>query len=352
MPVKTYFVTNRIPTGDSDFTGEASPIGELRFGEAIVPDSLFGPIRHKGSLSKIDVNIYPDKSGTPNRFGSEICFENIKQDCQDRNGKEILLYVHGYNTTFRQSLYSIADIGRRLIRQRQNFPEKRPGWQCPSSDPVFMVFSWPSDGALLRYRQDQDDARDSATATSRLFGLLNDALIGHGVYSQFNISGLRLHMLCQSMGNLVLMHGLQALISKSERLRWIFNHIFLGAADVPRDAFNDNDKLIPLKYIARQITLYYNPLDTVISMGGTPINWRSRLGLMGPSPNADMESVAAVNCQEPAERAKNPQDDLSRHYYTRLSSEVQDDILQVLSDVTPDAIKGRVNVGPSRYKIP
>lgn len=348
MAFNIFFATNRNETGENAFGTRIAPDNSLRFGRASIPDDLFGPWEPKGNLGSIQVSTYAEAPGGAYQYGSQQCFAEITAECQQRNGRDVLIYLHGYNTDFRDALYYAADLGRSLVAQRASCPGT-----VPAADPVIMVFTWPSDGKLLRYPSDREDAMLSAPAMRRFMEILRDARWGRSDYADFGLRGLKVHLLCQSMGNLVLMRGLQALIETDRPLEAVFDQVMLGAADVPRDAFNDDDKLIPLKHICRQVTVYHNPWDTVIMMGSTPVNWSQRLGCLGPKANADMEMVAAVDCLEPAERGKNPYDDLSRHYYTRTAPEVQRDILQVMAETPPGSVVGREpKPGVSRYRLP
>ncbi|CAM5770113.1 hypothetical protein LMIY3S_03063 [Labrys miyagiensis] len=161
-------------------------------------------------------------------------------------GRDVLVYVHGYNETFDSAATSYA----RLV----------DGIKF-SGVPV--LFSWPSRAALLDYVTDRDSAMWSRDALEdTLTALANDPKVG------------RINLIAHSMGGMVAM---EALRSMSDRMGSTvgdhFGAIVLANPDVDTDLFKRQMKR--LSSLSSKMTVIVSSNDRALEVstklaGGVP----------------------------------------------------------------------------------
>ncbi|GLS22797.1 hypothetical protein GCM10007874_58170 [Labrys miyagiensis] len=135
-------------------------------------------------------------------------------------GRDVLLYVHGYNETFDSAATSYAQLVAGI---------KFPG--------VPVLFSWPSRAALLDYVTDKDSAMWSRDALEdTLTALVNDPKVG------------RINLIAHSMGGMVTMEALRSMSDRmGNNIGDHFGAIVLANPDVDTDLFKRQMKrLSPL----------------------------------------------------------------------------------------------------------
>ena len=135
-------------------------------------------------------------------------------------GRDVLIYVHGFNETFESATTSYA----KLVAGMQF-----------SGVPI--LFTWPSRGALLDYVTDRESAMWSRdTLEDTLTALASDEKVGH------------IHILAHSMGGLVTLEALRSIADRSGgALASRFGAIVLANPDVDIDLFKRQTKrLAPL----------------------------------------------------------------------------------------------------------
>ena len=135
-------------------------------------------------------------------------------------GRDVLIYVHGFNETFESATTSYA----KLVAGIQF-----------SGVPV--LFTWPSRGALLDYVTDRESAMWSRdTLEDTLMALATDPRVG------------RIHIIAHSMGGLVTLEALRSIADRSGGLLGSrFGAIILANPDVDMDLFKRQTKrLAPL----------------------------------------------------------------------------------------------------------
>lgn len=133
-----YFATNRNPNHAMTPTG----FGDLRFGKATVT---------KGKLDSKSVQILADNP----KQGSEAFFDELRQTMKT-DSVDSLIFIHGFNVTFKEALESAAKMGERYVKV-----------SCDNYKPDIFVFSWPSDGMSTNYFNDRHDAEASGYAFAR-----------------------------------------------------------------------------------------------------------------------------------------------------------------------------------------
>ena len=158
-------------------------------------------------------------------FGSKLTFEQVRKKMV-KHRRDTVIFIHGYNVSFKEALTAAAKLKR-------NFRSHTDGRGIN----VFL-FTWPSDGSMtpfLAYASDRKDALASGPAFARGFLKLADFLRGATPAEECRE---RIHLVAHSMGNYVLRHAVQEIVSHSPgRPPRAFDQIFLLAADEDDDAF-------------------------------------------------------------------------------------------------------------------
>lgn len=310
-----WFVTNRNPNrvkDPDDFTKEfnRAAVDNLRFGRA-----------YRGDDGTVTVEVEPETLSVDagkQVYGSRKVFAELKAAMTA--GSDTLVFIHGYNVSFREALGSGFAL-------REAYGGARPL--------NVVVFSWPSDGSmmpLLAYRDDRTDARLSAAAFARGLAKLNDLLKD---IARDEACGGRIHLMCHSMGNYVLRGGIQAVIKSLGGLPRLFDEIFLMAADEDHDAFELEHKLQPLPELGRAVHVYFNRGDTALVISDKTKSNPTRLGSHGPrAPLAVPGNVDIIDCSEVV-------GGLVEHDYFLTDASVRRDVRAVLAGQSADLVDGR-----------
>jgi len=273
------------------------------------------------------------------RFGSTEMFAELQSDMQAASC-DALLYIHGFNNTFRDAVETAAELADRYAK---------------AGTPVRVVlFSWPSEGKLFpptRYFDDRTSARLSAMALGRALARLRD-LIGHFARDGRRCDQ-RLHVMAHSMGNYALRFAVQDLLDKHAdgRPLPVFENAFLMAADADHDALEldlDVAKLQAMAKIAEQIHVYHSKGDLALRASDWTKGQPDRLGAGGPRSMTKVdERVVAIDCRD----VDDTPGDNGNHNYFRSRPEVIADVAHVLHGNEPDQIENRKALAPRRYRL-
>lgn len=149
--------------------------------------------------------------------------------------RTVVVFIHGYNTTFEQASIRAAQLG---------FDLDVPG--------VMAMYSWPSVGETLDYVTDKDGSETSIYMAAKfLVGLAE------------NTGAERVHIIAHSMGNRTLLLALDEMIRLVEgRSDVPFNQLILAAPDLLQVQFEQ----MAAKYrrLVKRTTLYVSREDRVI----------------------------------------------------------------------------------------
>ncbi|MEM7777237.1 MAG: alpha/beta hydrolase [Pseudomonadota bacterium] len=146
----------------------------------------------------------------------------------------MLVFVHGFNTSFDDALYRTAQIAYDL-----------------KFDGAPLVYSWPSKGEVTSYSYDRESAGQAEPYLKQFLRLATEA------------SGAKnVHIIAHSMGNQLLLPVLRSLKdSLPQGLK--LAQIILAAPDVDRDAFEF--LAAQIKGVSRGVTLYANANDRALA---------------------------------------------------------------------------------------
>ena len=156
--------------------------------------------------------------------------------------KQILLFIHGYNTSFDDAVYRSAQLAVDLKFQGAT-----------------ALYSWPSNARLLRYTAD----RDYSLSTLPSFkSFVRELALNSGAKT--------IHVIAHSMGNNALVHGLAEMAREQSPPH--FRQIIMAAPDVDRSEF---ERLAAaFSSVADHFTLYAADNDRALgaaeTLGGDP----------------------------------------------------------------------------------
>ena len=344
-----YFGTNRNPIrarDPEDFGSHLNGRGmQLRFGKAQISEDL----NAVEAVWTARERLRPARG--PQRLGSTEIFHEIRRAMLA--GIDTVLFIHGFNYTFREALIDAARLKRRYERQNRAY--------------TFVVFSWPSDGSLLpfvAYANDRIDAQASGPALGRgllklsaFIQQLSDQL-GPRVRSDQGRDPIlarerarlcrgRLHLMAHSMGAYALRHAIQGMRKeKGNDLPRLFDEILLLAGDEDADAFEHLHKLASLPTLTRRVTVYHNREDIPLVISDLTKGNLDRLGSDGPTHPHDMPAkVSIVDCTDVVRG-------FQEHRYHETEEAVVEDIQAVLEGVRSDRIGNRIYVPESNsYRL-
>ncbi|MBL4851334.1 MAG: alpha/beta hydrolase [Gammaproteobacteria bacterium] len=335
--MKIYFATNRRPsplTKPKNFGREFNPDGAsvIRFGYAVV----------KGNRVDIKVapeKLSPDKNGysldlDKSRLGSQKIFNQARKTMKTRC-KDTLIFIHGYNVSFKNALKTAAQIAQNLQAVKH------------SNGVDVALFSWPSDGSMkpfLAYASDRRDAAASGPAVARSFLMFYQFLTNILKEEECD---QHVHLMCHSMGNYVLRHALQEFIRQSsERIPRLFDQIFLMAPDEDDDAFEHKHKLLLLPKLGRRVNVYFNRNDRAMSISDFTKSNPERLGDDGPRlPFQIPSKIVQIDCTSVVRG-------IVEHNYYKDTPKVVADIVSTLDGIEPEEIPNRKFIeDKNRYRL-
>ncbi len=223
-----------VPPYSARGTGELPRAGSFRSAMSSAPDP-----QHEFFVS----SVIPVDS---NRF-----VQRVAADLAVTHSRSILVFVHGFNSTFEDAALRAAQIAADI-----NF------------DGTIVLFSWPSAGSIASYVRDQQTARNAGYHLLRI-------LRGHLPAAQPD----RVNILGHSMGSEVIGKAL-TLVAPADSLPR-FTEVVLAAPDVDARVFR-REVLPRLTPRAARVTLYAANDDDALRASRS-LNGVWRLGLGGDS---------------------------------------------------------------------
>ena len=253
-----WFGTNRKPLDASDpGKGFGSDYDErLHFGKRIVRIPSSHRLGELGSplwrrlLSGVDdrITVDPATELAEAAFASDVRSFLARLDPADRN---VLVYIHGFNTSFDDAARRAAQLG---------FDLKVPG--------ITALYSWPSRGNVSAYLTDVSSIEASEEHIAEFL---------------VKVTGLaergKVHIIAHSMGNRGLLRAMhRATTQAALRSGTRFGQIFLAAPDVDAKLFRQLASVYP--QAAERTTLYVADRDKAIAA----LEWLAEGGRAGGAP--------------------------------------------------------------------
>lgn len=280
------FVTNRIPSTANPLVSERGRKLEFSEKPADAANSLF--------FCRAD----EDKTIT------EVMSQGFFEALANGNTKNVLLYIHGYNTGLGDALgkgFSLQALLDRITGSRK-IDVVTLVWPCTGD-----VNDQGQSSRVLEYWNDQD----AADMAGPVFGRLLSRYAFRQAHSPGGAGAcqMRVHVLAHSMGNRVLMNVLNAWGNNlgGFGVPLLCRNIFLIGADIPSTALEPGEPGYPITVAARNVIVYHaaddRRLEESIVANTFRLGFRGaiemtiRLGDRGPeSLRKTRSNVYAIDC--------------------------------------------------------
>jgi esterase/lipase superfamily enzyme len=176
------------------------------------------------------------------------------------SNRDVLLYVHGFNTSYDEACFRLAQI----------VDDARFGG-------VAVLYTWPAAGSLLDYGAAKENATIAGDALSKLLHRLSE-LPDNG----------RVHILAHSMGAWLAMEALREnAISGSPDLSGKLGDVMLAAPDIDLNVFRQQlARLDP-----SHVFVLVSSNDRALSLSRTLAGDRQRLGALDPNNPSDRTAL-------------------------------------------------------------
>lgn len=279
-------------SGFSDLTGAAASIspfstpGEARKLPLLVASTYGGGRSGAATFSELIATVPPGHSAglierpiiTPEAIGrhftlgdkrslSESGFQGeVTRQLAGRQGlsRDVLVFVHGYNTGFDEAAYRIAQI------------VTDTGFSGAT-----VLFAWPSRNSLFGYGADKEGATASRDALEKL-------LVDLGANPDVG----RVHVLAHSMGSWLAMESLrQAAIGGHGSLGGKIGSVMLAAPDLDLDVFRGQ---IARLGRADNISLFVASDDRALMISSRLAGSRARVGALDVMNKEHRDEIASL----------------------------------------------------------
>jgi esterase/lipase superfamily enzyme len=175
--------------------------------------------------------------------------DGIAASNRDTN-HDVLIYVHGYNTTLEFACLRLAQIAYDI--QFTGAP---------------VAFSWPSRGVVSGYGDDEKAAAKSADKLAQLIMELGGAAQKH--------KDAKIHIIAHSMGNRVMLAALTVVKQKATKDQSRIGHVLMAAPDVAGTSFVANYPAV--EQLADSVSLYFCGADEALNSSQI-LHMDSRIG--------------------------------------------------------------------------
>lgn len=335
----------------------------FRLGKAEV--LVDGDPKDDDNWSPSQCSLYPENlGGQRQKIGSDGFFEELRELIVEHKG-DVIIYLHGFANDFADS---VIRAGALQHVYRKVWDARSINWEkCDAAPPLFVMFSWPSNGNVFpryEYFSDREDAEASGIAMARALHKFVQFLedlrttdskkirehANRGAVpppEEMKQCGRKLHLLAHSMGNWAARHTVNKFSQLVARrpLPRIFDNAFLVAADDDADTLGDPHKLGNLVDLANNVHVYHSRDDLALEVADRTKGLPARLGSDGPTNFATLnERISAVDCRF-VDRTITSH---GNHQYYRLRDEVVEDILMTVAGNKLDWRNGRDTLMPGR----
>lgn len=258
-PISTVFVgTTRGLEGKGVFGGARSEeLSFARYDVAIPPQRDIGEITYPVPRRP---NVSTDFVTTAQRlYGADAEFRGDLSRALRENGREAIIFVHGFNNTFTEGLYRIAQLRHDL---------EMPG--------VALHYSWPSAAEPLGYVYDRDSA---LFARSGLEGLIRETIAAGATH---------VTLVAHSMGSFLTMEALRDIAQEDGRVMAQVRGIVLISPDIDIEVFRMQARDIGT--LPKPFVIFGSNRDRVLRLSALITGQQGRLGSLN-----DLEMIADLD---------------------------------------------------------
>lgn len=246
---RTVFVaTTRQEEGGAFVSGRAGGVSFGRYLVSIPPSHVAGEIELPGRGERPDparhfVTAREDRFDSAARFRAELAAA-----LRGTSRRDAVIYVHGFNNTFAEGVYRIAQIGHDL--------------QVPG---VAVHYSWPSAAQPLAYAYDRDSALFARDGLERL---LEEVRAAGASY---------VTLVAHSMGSLLAMETLRQIeIGGAGRVRRLVQAVVLFSPDIDVELFRA--QALRIGRLPDPFVIFTSRRDRALRLSARLTGQRSRLG--------------------------------------------------------------------------
>ena len=254
--IRTFFATDRnhVPSARPNEAFGAEP-DTLRYGVAVVSiphDHRMGDIERPWIFRK-EVPSRHVVLLSADVLDPAAFYTQLSDALATTSGNNALLFVHGYNVSFREAAYRTAQMAYDLEFD---------------GAPVF--YSWPSADSAMSYG---GDARNIAWSKSNMERFLVDFFRRSTVDNVYVVS--------HSMGNRAVTDAIIEAARQEPSIRTRLKHLVLAAPDIDADDFRN--RIAPgLAAIGAPVTLYASSGDLALRLSQEVHGGFKRAGQSGP----------------------------------------------------------------------
>jgi len=301
--VQLYFATNRRLSADSEITASdpasqfSNARGTLRYGTASVSiprEHTMGNLESQNWLVAKFFNPDPEKHvilQEANIWDRERMLSDLNDQLTNRDDKALLLFVHGYNTSFDKAARRTSQVVYDLA------------FHGPA-----MFFSWPSQARTSAYTVDSQNAQWAVPDMEQVLLELTTR------------DADRIIVIAHSMGTRILSRGLDALIANNPAAAAKISTVVLAAPDIDAEIFK-RQLLLNFKKLTNPATVYASDGDTALLASQT-LNGEVRLGDTSAGISA-MDGIEFID-------ASGFKSDFFRHTYFGDNASILSDIFHIV----------------------
>lgn len=308
VAIDVYYATDRARTGASHparfYGGERGDRLELGIATVTIPDTHVAGQVEKPSIWRLEFRASASKHillKSVKPVDPDSFFGSLQDEFDEDAGRDLLLFIHGYNTSFeyaaQRSAQMVHDMGNGTV-------------------PV--LFSWPSRDTTMGYNADAAVVRLSGR---RLALFLEDLVLRSGARS--------INVVAHSMGNQALTDALEIMALKRDARpgdQPILDQVMFAAPDVDADLFAAMASTF--SPLARRMTLYASSTDWALVSSRKLHGSAPRAGLGGPI-------LLASQAFDSIDMSSLGDDMLAHNYFSNDSSALVDMMTLFWQDVPP-----------------
>lgn len=237
--------------------GRSDTIRFARYDVAIPPEREVGQIKY-ASPQRPDTST--DFVTTDQRlYAADADFRRDLNKALAENGREAIIFVHGFNNTFTEGLYRIAQLRHDL---------EVPG--------VALHYSWPSAAEPLGYVYDRDSA---LFARGGLEELIRETVAA---------GASRVTLVAHSMGSFLSMEALRDIANKDGKVMQQLRGVVLISPDIDVEVFKAQARDIGL--LPQPFLIFGSDRDRVLRLSALITGQNGRLGSLD-----DVETIEDLN---------------------------------------------------------
>lgn len=247
---QVFVATTRGIDENGNYNGKrVEAVSFSRFGISIPPNREAGEIKWPPRSGKLDpqTQFLTTSAG---RFQSGGDFRATLAKDLRANGGEAVIFVHGFNNTFSEGIYRIAQMAHDL--------------DLPGS---VLHYSWPSAAQPLGYVYDRDSALFSRDGLERL------------LIEVENAGAQRIVLVAHSMGSALVMEALrQVAIRNESKVLDRIGGVILISPDIDVDVFRAQALAIPK--LPEPFIVFSSERDRILRLSATLTGQWDRLGTL------------------------------------------------------------------------